>query len=113
MNAENQELYARLQRGPVDAQWSDHAKERARELVHQGIPISHISGAIENPSCVYWSDKYQTPNARYGDVTVAYQWDVRGYPIVVTVLPGTREAWDKVHASGLVSDREWRENPFR
>lgn len=106
-------LYQQLRAGGVpEARWSEHAKERARELVHQGIPISHIRGAAEHPTEVYWSTKYSRPCVRYGDVTIAYEWDARGYPVVVTVLPGTRDAWERVHASGLVSDRERRENPF-
>lgn len=113
MTAQTEALYTRLRGGEdVEARWSTHAKDRARELVHQGIPISHIFGAIEEPDEVYWSTKYERPCARYGSVTVAYDWDPRGYAVIVTVLPGTREAWERVYASGLVSDRDVREDLF-
>lgn len=109
----NEALYHQLLNGErPNVVWSAHAKQRARELAHQCIPVGHIHKALTEPQQVFWSPKYQCPNARYGDVTLGYTVDDRGRVVVVTVLPSSREAWARVHATGLVSDRECREDPF-
>lgn len=107
-------LYHQLRAGEIpEARWSEHAKQRARELVLQCVPVGHIDKALTAPQEVFWSPKYECPNSRYGDVTLGWAVDDDGHPVVVTVLPSSKAAWDRVHATGLVSDRECREDPFR
>ena len=109
----NETLYHQLLDGtPPEIKWSSHAKQRARELVHQCVPINHIQQAVESPQQVYWSPRYERPLTRYGDVSIAYNADEDGTAVVVTVLPGTAEVWERVHATGLVSDREYRREAF-
>ena len=109
----NETLYQQLLDGtPPEVRWSPHAKQRARELVHQCVPIKHIQQAVESPQQVYWSPRYERPLTRYGDVSIAYNADEDGTAVVDTVLPGTAAVWERVHATGLVSDREYRREAF-
>ena len=109
----NETLYHQLRAGETpEVRWSQHAKQRARELVLQCVPVAHIDKAVTSPQEVYWSPRYERPLARYGDVSIAYTASEGGRAVVVTVLPATPEVWERVHATGLVSDREYRREAF-
>lgn len=98
--SDNRDLMQRLDAQSVkEAFWTDHAIDRAQEMVDAGFDFGHIKAALDQPASVTWSSKHEQPNAQHGEVSVAVMSDRWGRAIVVTVLPHGDEAWDKFYAA--------------
>lgn len=107
----NAVLYDLLRTGPVpQLVWSDHAKERARELLAQGLNPHHFGGLIDGSADVVWSEAYGAPILRFRDFAIPLEATPKATVVVVTTLPSGERAWEKVYASGAVApgrERRW------
>lgn len=101
----NRVLYDLLRTGPVPQLiWSDHAKERARELVAQGLDIHDLGGLTDGQAEVRWSEKYAAPILRFRDWAMPLVATEDAQVVAVTVLPSCRQAWERAFSSGLVAE---------
>jgi hypothetical protein len=90
-------------RGPVI--WSQHAKDRLRELAAQGLRPGCAEDALAGVRCrTWWSERHCAVSRRSGDLTLGLEMDPRGAIVVTTVLPASPELWERVYASGLVAE---------
>lgn len=100
----NRVLFDMLTTGPVPAfEWSRHAKDRARELITQGLKARDLDGINGERKRVVWSSHYGAPLIVSGDFGVPLVATDDARVIAVTALPSNDSAWRKVYASGLVA----------
>lgn len=100
----NRVLFDLLTTGPVpNFEWTGHAKDRARELVLQGLNPRHLDKIAASCGTADWSHKYASPILRYGDFGVPLTMRPSGLIVAITALPSGENAWRKVYASGLVA----------
>lgn len=93
-----------LTTGPVpEFTWSSHAKQRARELIVQGLNAHDLDGITGGRVRVAWSAHYAAPVIMSGDFGVPLIATADARVIAVTALPSNDSAWRKVYASGLVA----------
>lgn len=89
--------------------WSKHARQRLANLRLQGLDVADADRILAGEGTAYWSRKYGCPLRKYGDLSLAFTVTARDDVLVVTVLPATQDAWDRVHQSGYrVLGRERR-----
>lgn len=100
----NSVLMDMLTTGPVPAfEWSKHAKQRARELICQGLNPHDLDGITGDRRRVAWSAHYAAPVIVSGDFGVPLIATADARVVAVTALPSSDSAWRKVYASGLVA----------
>lgn len=110
--ADNRGLLDRLTAHKVtEVHWTEHARQRAQEMVNAGFPFEHIMKAMSAPSTTYWSPSHQQPCGKFGEVSVGLMADEWGRAVVVTVLPSTEAAWQKFYAAGSAEGRSRRDTP--
>lgn len=101
----NRVLIDMLTTGPVpEFEWTEHAKQRVRELIAQGFKSWHLGGVRSAAASVAWGEKYGSPVLRYREWAVPLEITHDGRVIAVTALPSCREEWKKVLDSGLLAD---------
>lgn len=106
---QNRQLLKRLADHELkESYWTDHAVERAREMVRAGFDFDQIMEALSAPDMTYWSPTHEQPCGRAGDVSVGVMADRWDRAIVVTVLPSNHGAWNKFYESGGQGrERRW------
>lgn len=89
----NRVLFGLLTTGPVPVfEWSYHAKQRARELVTQGLKARDLDSINGERRQVVWSSHYGAPIIISGDFGVPLVATADGRVIAVAALPSSDSA---------------------
>lgn len=101
----NRVLLDLLNTGPVpEFEWTEHAKQRVRELIAQGFKPWNLGGISSGAAAVAWGEKHGSPILRYNEWAVPLEVTPDGRVVAVTALPSSRTEWSRVLESGLVAD---------